>query len=160
MPCLFHSTACFKTGRGDMWGWAWGHTSGWSCGVGFLCWSVPTWSVHCSWNLITLGQLEPVFPLSPCVLICLVCEACDISLSCNQKNVFPFHSFPFTRWHMMTPFLLQLFRRPSRINTQESCKEIWIWRKKKKKKKTKQKNKLKTHPCQTFWHKGATVTTC
>ena len=31
---------------------------------------------------------------------------------------------------MMTPLLLQLFRRPWWINTQESCEEIWVqWKK-------------------------------
>ena len=98
---------------------------------------------HHSW----LARGVPSSPFCAHVFYPCSFEAFNISLSCDQKlMVSPFFSLPFPHWHMMTPLLLQLFRRPSWINAQESREEIWI------------KWKNWTHPCQTFWHIGATVT--
>ena len=141
--------------------WEGGHVG---VGVGAYLWLV-LWGgvfvLECS-DMVGSLQLESHYPwpAGACVPFEPMCFNSPSLWSMWHIPLLKPFPFPFPKWHMMTPFLLQLFRRPSRINTQESCKEIWIWRKKKKKKKTKQKNKLKTHPCQTFWHKGATVTTC
>ena len=82
---------------------------------------------HHSW----LARGVPSSPFCAHVFYPCSFEAFNISLSCDQKlMVSPFFSLPFPHWHMMTPLLLQLFRRPSWINAQESREEIWIkWKK-------------------------------
>ena len=48
---------------GDMWAWAWGACLWLAWWGGVLCWGVPTLSVHCSWNLTTLGWLGVCLPV-------------------------------------------------------------------------------------------------